>query len=75
MFTLLLLAQLILVDPIEAERRRRVWFLIYNADKFEAAAHSKPVLLRSDEFIGPEATELPIELYVRYMLERRLAND
>lgn len=50
-------------DPIEAERRRRVWFLIYNADKFEAVSRQKPVLLRSDEFMGPEATELPAELY------------
>ncbi|ORY32272.1 hypothetical protein BCR39DRAFT_492824 [Naematelia encephala] len=50
------------INPIEAERRRRVWFLLYNADKFEAASRSKPVLLRSDEFLGPEATDLPTEL-------------
>lgn len=51
-------------DPIEAERRRRVWFLIYNADKFEAVSRGKPVLLRSDEFLGPEATEFPAEMWV-----------
>ncbi|KAK8865914.1 hypothetical protein IAR55_001062 [Kwoniella newhampshirensis] len=50
------------LSPIEAERRRRVWFLIYNADKFEAISRSKPVLLRSDEFMGPESTKLPSEL-------------
>nr|XP_019000566.1 uncharacterized protein I203_06984 [Kwoniella mangroviensis CBS 8507]OCF64027.1 hypothetical protein I203_06984 [Kwoniella mangroviensis CBS 8507] len=50
------------LDPIEAERRRRAWFLIYNADKFEAVARAKPVLLRPDEFLGPEATNFPTEL-------------
>nr|XP_019049210.1 hypothetical protein I302_02991 [Kwoniella bestiolae CBS 10118]OCF28140.1 hypothetical protein I302_02991 [Kwoniella bestiolae CBS 10118] len=50
------------LDPIEAERRRRAWFLIYNADKFEALARAKPVLLRPDEFLGPEATNFPTEL-------------
>lgn len=50
------------LNPVEAERRRRLWFLIYNADKFEAASRNKPVLLRSDEFLGPEASELPAEL-------------
>ncbi|WVQ85674.1 hypothetical protein IAT38_007840 [Cryptococcus sp. DSM 104549] len=50
------------LDPIEAERRRRVWFLIYNADKFEAVARIKPVLLRSDEFMGTESTAFPSEL-------------
>jgi hypothetical protein len=49
-------------DPIEIERRRRIWFLIYNADKFEAVARNKPVLLPSDEFRGPESTELCAEL-------------
>jgi hypothetical protein len=51
-------------DPIEAERRRRVWYLIYNADKVTAAAMSRPVFLRSDEFRGPDATSLPTEAYV-----------
>ncbi|WRT64122.1 uncharacterized protein IL334_001051 [Kwoniella shivajii] len=50
------------LDPIESERRRRAWFLIYNADKFEAVARAKPVLLRPDEFLGPEATNFPTEL-------------
>ncbi|KAK4686266.1 DNA mismatch repair protein PMS2, partial [Tremellales sp. Uapishka_1] len=50
------------LNPIEAERRRRVFFLIYNADKFEAASRAKPVLLRSDEFMGPEATNFPAEI-------------
>ncbi|WWC86219.1 uncharacterized protein L201_001092 [Kwoniella dendrophila CBS 6074] len=50
------------LDHIEAERRRRAWFLIYNADKFEALARAKPVLLRPDEFLGPEATNFPTEL-------------
>ncbi|WWD17900.1 hypothetical protein CI109_102345 [Kwoniella shandongensis] len=50
------------LNPIEAERRRRVWFLIYNADKFEAISRSKPILLRSDEFMGPESTKFPTEL-------------
>lgn len=63
-------------DPIEAERRRRAWFLIYNADKFEAASRAKPVLLRSDEFMGAEATELPAEMSVgkavtRYFTDKR----
>ncbi|RSH92934.1 hypothetical protein EHS25_008380 [Saitozyma podzolica] len=50
------------LNPIEIERRRRIWFLIYNADKFEAVARNKPVLLPSDEFRGPESTELCAEL-------------
>lgn len=50
------------LDPINAERGRRVWFLIYNADKFEAVSRQKPVLLRVDEFMGPESTEFPAEV-------------
>jgi hypothetical protein len=50
------------VAPIEAERRRRVWWLIHNADKYEAVAAARPVLLRSDEFMGPGAARLPIEM-------------
>ncbi|WVR05865.1 hypothetical protein IAU60_002891 [Kwoniella sp. DSM 27419] len=50
------------LNPIESERRRRVWFLLHNADKFEALSRSKPVLLRSDEFMGPESTTFPAEL-------------
>lgn len=50
------------LDPINAERGRRVWFLIYNADKFEAVARQKPVLLRMDEFMGLESTEFPAEV-------------
>ncbi|ODO11771.1 hypothetical protein I350_00555 [Cryptococcus amylolentus CBS 6273] len=49
-------------DPITAERGRRIWFLIYNADKFEAVARHKPVLLRNDEFLGPESTLFPAEV-------------
>lgn len=50
--------------------------MIYNADKFEAASRAKPVLLRSDEFMGPEATELPAEMSVGkansgYLTDRR----
>ncbi|TYJ57555.1 hypothetical protein B9479_001637 [Cryptococcus floricola] len=50
------------LDPITAERGRRIWFLIYNADKFEAVARHKPVLLRDDEFFGPESTLFPAEV-------------
>ncbi|OWZ34540.1 hypothetical protein C347_01924 [Cryptococcus neoformans AD2-60a] len=50
------------LDPINAERGRRVWFLIYNADKFEAVSRQKPVLLRMDEFMGLESTEFPAEV-------------
>jgi hypothetical protein len=50
-------------DPIESQRRRRLWFMLFNADKFEAAVRTKPVLLPSDEFMSPpETTALPIEL-------------
>ncbi|KIR67769.1 hypothetical protein I314_02186 [Cryptococcus bacillisporus CA1873] len=50
------------LDPINAERGRRVWYLIYNADKFEAVSRQKPVLLRMDEFMGPESTAFPAEV-------------
>ncbi|WVQ97319.1 hypothetical protein IAU59_004430 [Kwoniella sp. CBS 9459] len=50
------------LNPIESERRRRVWYNIHNADKFEAVSRGKPILLRSDEFMGPESTKLPAEL-------------
>ncbi|WVF70608.1 hypothetical protein IAT40_005400 [Kwoniella sp. CBS 6097] len=50
------------LNPIESERGRRVWFNIHNADKFEAVSRGKPILLRSDEFMGPESTKLPAEL-------------
>ncbi|WVQ70978.1 hypothetical protein IAR50_000503 [Cryptococcus sp. DSM 104548] len=50
------------LDPITAERGRRIWFLIYNADKFEAVSRQKPVLLRNDEFLGPESTVFPAEV-------------
>lgn len=50
--------------PIEAERRRRIWWLIHNADKFEAVASARPVLLPSDEFMGNGAARLPTEMYV-----------
>ncbi|OCF39525.1 hypothetical protein I317_06684 [Kwoniella heveanensis CBS 569] len=50
------------LNPIESERRRRVWFNIHNADKFEAVSKGKPILLRSDEFMGSESTKLPAEL-------------
>lgn len=50
-------------DPIESQRRRRLWFMLFNADKFEAAVRTKPVLLPSDEFMcPPETTALPLEL-------------
>lgn len=39
--------------------------MLFNADKFEAAVRTKPVLLPSDEFMcPPETTALPIELSV-----------
>lgn len=41
-----------------------MWYLIYNADKFEAVSRQKPVLLRMDEFMGPESTAFPAEVYV-----------
>ncbi|ORX35946.1 fungal-specific transcription factor domain-domain-containing protein [Kockovaella imperatae] len=50
------------LNPIETERRRRVWFLIFNADKFEAVFRARPILLRPDEFVGPESTDMPAEL-------------
>ncbi|EIW68075.1 hypothetical protein TREMEDRAFT_69554 [Tremella mesenterica DSM 1558] len=51
------------VNPIEAERRRRMFFTIYNADKHEALARGRPVMMRSDEFMRPpETVALPTEL-------------
>ncbi|RSH76559.1 uncharacterized protein EHS24_005548 [Apiotrichum porosum] len=51
------------LSPIDAERGRRVWFLIHNADKVEAISNNRPILLRSDEFRGPGSAELPRELH------------
>lgn len=54
-----------LSDPIEAERRRRTWCLIRNADTFEAVLTDRPVSFRSDDFVNDtDSVELPKELWV-----------
>jgi hypothetical protein len=57
-----IMEQKLISAPIEAERRRRIWWLIHNADKYEAVAAARPVLLRSDEFMGTGAARLPTEM-------------
>ncbi|OWZ80458.1 hypothetical protein C365_00930 [Cryptococcus neoformans Bt85] len=51
------------LNPIEAERRRRTWCLIRNADTFEAVLTDRPVSFRSDDFVNDtDSVELPKEL-------------
>jgi hypothetical protein len=61
------------LDPVDSERRRRIFFLIYNADKYRWVSHlrladdsgalqARPILLRSDEFVGPESVNQPAEV-------------
>ncbi|WVQ91623.1 hypothetical protein IAS59_005424 [Cryptococcus gattii] len=51
------------LNPIEAERRRRMWSLIRNAGTFEAVLTDRPVSFRSDDFVNDtDSAELPKEL-------------
>lgn len=52
-----------------------MWYLIYNADKFEAVSRQKPVLLRMDEFMGPESTAFPAEVYVDSLYRLAISDD
>lgn len=44
---------------------RRVWFLVHNADKFEAVDSDCPVVFRSDEYRSGFSTNLLLEVYVQ----------
>jgi hypothetical protein len=49
--------------------------MLFNADKFEAAVRTKPVLLPSDEFMcPPETTALPLELCVFMSFPQQVRN-
>lgn len=52
-----------------------MWYLIYNADKFEAVSRQKPVLLRMDEFMGPESTAFPAEVFVNSLYRLAISDD
>ncbi|ADV25056.1 Hypothetical Protein CGB_K4620C [Cryptococcus gattii WM276] len=57
------------IDPIEAERRRRMWSLIRNAGTFEAVLTDRPVSFRSDDFVNDtDSAELPKELWVTVII-------
>jgi hypothetical protein len=49
------------IDPIEREVRRRIFFLLFQADKSESVLAGRPIRLREEECYS---LRLPEELYV-----------